>query len=67
MNKPFAKHAQNADVSDDRSLDIIGHWNAKRSSVPYLVYWALDVVCLRWLSCILIGGHGWSQWEGENW
>ncbi|GFW34105.1 hypothetical protein TNCV_287871 [Trichonephila clavipes] len=26
-----------------RSLDIIGHWNAKRSSVPYLEYWALDV------------------------
>ncbi|GFX56574.1 uncharacterized protein TNCV_5034931 [Trichonephila clavipes] len=26
-----------------RSLDIFGHWNAKRSSVPYLKYWALDV------------------------
>ncbi|GFT03622.1 hypothetical protein TNCV_3135871 [Trichonephila clavipes] len=26
-----------------RSLDIIKHWNAKRSSVPYLEYWALDV------------------------
>ncbi|GFW74874.1 uncharacterized protein TNCV_2677441 [Trichonephila clavipes] len=49
------------------SLDIIGHWNAKRSSVPYLVYWALDVDCLRWRSCILIGGHGRRMWEGENW
>ncbi|GFW57447.1 hypothetical protein TNCV_543571 [Trichonephila clavipes] len=25
------------------SLDIFGHRNAKRSSVPYLKYWALDV------------------------
>ncbi|GFT98240.1 hypothetical protein TNCV_790241 [Trichonephila clavipes] len=32
-----------------RSLDIFGHWNAKRSSVPYLMYWALDVglACFR--------------------
>ncbi|GFX58137.1 hypothetical protein TNCV_4048951 [Trichonephila clavipes] len=31
------------------SLDIFGHWNAKRSSVPYLMYWALDVglACFR--------------------
>ncbi|GFW70574.1 hypothetical protein TNCV_1624071 [Trichonephila clavipes] len=43
-----------------RSLDIIGHWNAKRSSVPYLTYWAL----LRW--CFLIGGHGRRQWAGRT-
>ncbi|GFU62908.1 hypothetical protein TNCV_4591481 [Trichonephila clavipes] len=49
-----------------RSLDIIGYWNAKRSSVPYLVYWALDVDCLRWRSCILIGGHGRRKWEGAD-
>ncbi|GFV30067.1 hypothetical protein TNCV_2445381 [Trichonephila clavipes] len=50
-----------------RSLDIFGHWNAKRSSVPYLTYWALDVglACFR-DGVSLIGGHGRRQWAGRT-
>ncbi|GFT01192.1 hypothetical protein TNCV_3373151 [Trichonephila clavipes] len=50
-----------------RSLDIIGHWNAKRSSVPYLKYWALDV---GWPAFEIVLPYWWT-WKdtvgGANW
>ncbi|GFU78318.1 hypothetical protein TNCV_2789331 [Trichonephila clavipes] len=49
------------------SLDIFGHWNAKRSSRPYLMYWALNVGWPAFEMVFLIGGHGRRQWAGANW
>ncbi|GFX67829.1 hypothetical protein TNCV_1565301 [Trichonephila clavipes] len=49
------------------SLDIIGHWNAKRSSVPYLTYWALDV---GWPAFEMVFPYWWTWKEtvgGANW
>ncbi|GFX08849.1 hypothetical protein TNCV_1548861 [Trichonephila clavipes] len=54
-------------LSSRRSLDIIGHWNAKRSSVPYLTYWALDV---GWPAFEIVFPYWWTWKEtvgGANW
>ncbi|GFV36427.1 hypothetical protein TNCV_2234741 [Trichonephila clavipes] len=50
-----------------RSLDIFGHWNAKRSSVPYLTYWALNV---GWPAFEMVFPYWWTWKEtvgGANW
>ncbi|GFY06804.1 hypothetical protein TNCV_482091 [Trichonephila clavipes] len=49
------------------SLDIFGHWNAKRSSVPYLTYWALNV---GWPAFEMVFPYWWTWKEtvgGANW
>ncbi|GFT83811.1 hypothetical protein TNCV_4857651 [Trichonephila clavipes] len=49
------------------SLDIFGHWNAKRSSVPYLMYWALNV---GWPAFEMVFPYWWTWKEtvgGANW
>ncbi|GFW98368.1 hypothetical protein TNCV_1092461 [Trichonephila clavipes] len=50
-----------------RSLDIFGHWNAKRSSVTYLTYWALNV---GWPAFEMVFPYWWTWKEtvgGANW
>ncbi|GFU84328.1 hypothetical protein TNCV_1252211 [Trichonephila clavipes] len=54
-------------VEDFRSLYVIGHWNSKRSSVPYLKYRALDV---GWPAFEIVLPYWWTWKEtvgGANW
>ncbi|GFV94269.1 hypothetical protein TNCV_4279321, partial [Trichonephila clavipes] len=43
-------------------LTSLGHWNAKRSSVPYLMYWALKC----WLACFRDGVSLLVDMEGDS-
>ncbi|GFY35604.1 hypothetical protein TNCV_2618951 [Trichonephila clavipes] len=72
QKQPLSEETPAKSFSSERSpsswsLDIIGHWNAKRSSVPYLTYWALDV---GWPAFEIVFPYWWTWKEtvgGANW